>query len=422
MTPADERPPNQSPNTAAEPSDKQVMRIEISLSTMLAMSSIVVAAWLAIKLFPVILVLITALVLVGTLSPAIEWLETKGVRRAIGIALVFAALFIAAVLVVTLTIPEIAEQLSSLASQAPALRTKLVTFLKGSQLTSELGNSIEHLRYDALINSSVSMAFAWSTRLLEILAYSVAAIFLALYMLIDRDRLRGGLYAMVPRAHHMRLSRIMLNLETIVGGYLRGQLITCALMGIFVFILLTACGIPNALAIAVFGGIVDVLPYVGIFLTIGPAVLAALAKGPVITITVLVLMLVYEELESRLLVPIVYGRALRLPSSVVLFSLIVGSSLLGIIGALFALPVAAALLMLIDELRIELPGTSSQGELDTVHKNDKDNEQEYERRSSGLPTDQAAAIAIEISADRKRSAGDLPDSPVPASERKSPSA
>ncbi len=113
---------------------------------------------------------------------------------------------------------------------------------------------------------------------------------------------------------------------------------------------------PNALAIAVFGGVADVLPYIGIFLTIGPAVVAALAKGPTVTVIVLALMLAYEEFESRVLVPVVYGRALRLPSSVVLFSLIVGATLLGIVGALLALPVAAAILMLIEELRVELPG------------------------------------------------------------------
>jgi predicted PurR-regulated permease PerM len=115
----------------------------------------------------------------------------------------------------------------------------------------------------------------------------VGAIFLALYMMIDRDRLRGGLFSIVPRTHHIRLSRVMMNLETIVGGYIRGQVITCALMAVFMFILLVACGVPNAMAISVFGGVADVLPYVGTFLTMGPAVVAALARGPAVTVIVL---------------------------------------------------------------------------------------------------------------------------------------
>ena len=83
-------------------------------------------------------------------------------------------------------------------------------------------------------------------------------------------------------------------------------------------------------------------------------------RGPVIIIVVLAMMIIYKQLETSVLVPRIYGRALRLPSSVILFSLLAGSVLLGIIGALLALPVAAAVLMLIEELRVELPGQQEQ--------------------------------------------------------------
>ena len=108
--------------------------------------------------------------------------------------------------------------------------------------------------------------------------------------MIDRDRLRGGLFAVVPRSHHIRLSRIMMNLETIVGSYIRGQMVTSLLMSVFTFVLLTACGVENALALAVFAGLADVLPYIGPVLSVGPAVLAALPRGPVVAVVVLVLM------------------------------------------------------------------------------------------------------------------------------------
>ena len=98
-------------------------------------------------------------------------------------------------------------------------------------------------------------------------------------MMIDHDRLRGALFAVVPRSHHIRLSRILLNLVTIVGGYIRGQVLTCVLMFGFILALLLACRVPNALAIAAFGGVMDLLPYIGIILTMAPAVLAATVKG-----------------------------------------------------------------------------------------------------------------------------------------------
>jgi predicted PurR-regulated permease PerM len=194
----------------------------------------------------------------------------------------------------------------------------------------------------------------------------------------------------------------MLNLETIVGGYIRGQLITSACMAAFVFILLKVCGVSNALAIAVFAGIVDVLPYIGAMLSVGAAVAAALPHGTDIVIVVLVMMLAYETFENRLLVPRIYGRALRLPSSVILFSLLAGSVLLGIVGALLALPVAAAVLMFIEELRVELPGQQEQAADAEIRERDDRGEEEYERRAEGMPAEQAAAIAVEISTDRHK--------------------
>ncbi|HEY8887096.1 MAG TPA: AI-2E family transporter, partial [Gallionella sp.] len=240
------------------------------------------------------------------------------------------------------------------------------------------------------------------TLVLKGVAYGVGAIFLALYMMLDRDRLRGALFAVVPRTHHIRLSRILVNLNTIVGGYIRGQAITCGLMFAFMFVLLTACGIPNAMVIAVFGGLADVLPYIGIFITMGPAVAAALPFGAVIVTVVFLLMLSYEEFESRVLVPIVYGRAMRLPSSVVLFSLIAGATLFGIIGALLALPVAATILMLIDTLRVELPGETEQAGDTEIRKIDASGEREYTRRTEGMPAEEASAIAVEMSGVRKK--------------------
>ena len=370
---------------------------------MISLVLVITGLWIFISLLPVALVLVVALMIVGTLNPAVNWLEQRGVRRDAGIAIVFTVLFVSTVLIFALTIPELVNQVRNLIGMEPALRERLAEWFDRSPLTESLADVLRNVHYDALIKSSAATVLTFSTRVAEVVAYGVGAIFLALYMMLDRDRLRGALFALVPRTHHIRLSRILVNLETIVGGYIRGQVITCALMAVFMFVLLIACGIPNALVIAVFGGLADVLPYIGIFLTMGPAVAAALPFGPVIALIVFVLMLAYEEFESRLLVPMVYGRALRLPSSVVLFSLIAGATLFGIIGALLALPVAAAILMLIDELRVELPGETEQAEDAEMRKKDEHGELEYVRRTEGMPAKAAAAIAVKMAGDRKKS-------------------
>ena len=384
----------------------RLIRVEISLRTMIHLVLIIAALWIFIRLLPVVLVLVAALMIVGTLGPAVAWLERRSVRRDAGIGIVFALLLVATVLLFALTIPELINQTRSLIGMEPALREQLAAWLAQSPLTANLAHTLRNVHYDELIKSSAATVLSFSTLLLEGIAYGFGAVFLALYMMVDRDRLRGTLFALVPRTQHIRLSRILVNLETIVGGYIRGQAITCALMAVFIFILLTACGIPNALALAVFGGVADVLPYVGIFLTMGPAVAAALPFGPFIATVVFLLMLAYGSFESRVLVPEVYGRALRLPSSVVFFSLIAGATLFGIIGARLTLPVAATILMLIDELSVELPGESELEDDAATREMDERGELEYERRTEGLPAAESAAIAVEMVGERKKAEGE----------------
>jgi predicted PurR-regulated permease PerM len=206
--------------------------------------------------------------------------------------------------------------------------------------------------------------------------------------------MRGGLYAVIPRSFHLRLARVLANLETIVGGYIRGQLLTSLAIAVFTFALLTLCRVPNALALAAFAGLTDVLPFVGGLLATTPAVLGALPQGSVTATVVLVAMLSYQEFESRILVPKVYGRALRLPAVAVVLALLVGGKLGGILGALLALPLTAALRMLAEELRLELPGDDTDNS--DLRARDRAAEQDYAAQSAGATPQEAGAMATGI--------------------------
>jgi predicted PurR-regulated permease PerM len=387
---------------------RRVLRIEISLGSMLAVVLVITLVWLLLRLLPVLLVLVAALFLVGTLNPAVHSLEERGWSRGKAIALVFSALMIGITLISVLTVPALISQLSSLIEQEPALRQWLVDSLSSTRATAALADALENIRYEDLVKSSATSLIGFSTRLVEIFAYSIAAIFLALYMMIDRDRLRGALFALLPRERHVTLARIMLNLQTIVGGYIRGQVITCAMIGLFMFAVLAVFRVPNALALSTFGAIADVLPFIGPFLTMAPAVAAALTVSKWTAAAVFILLLAYEEFESRVVIPMVYGRALRLPSSVVLFALLAGATMAGIVGALLALPVAATILMLIEELRVELPGDAKEPESAQVLKQEERREQEYLRRTENMPAERAAEVAIDISEHQIQKRNDKP--------------
>jgi predicted PurR-regulated permease PerM len=380
---------------------KPTLQVEITPFTMVVALLLIGMVWMLGRLVPVILVLITALMIVATMTPAVTWLERRGMRHGMAIGIVFATLLLVLAAALTVTLPALAKQIIGLVNREPELREKLIAFLARYRYAEPLAEGLRNLQYGPLLKASRAEMLALSKSVVEVVAYSIAAVFLALYIAIDGERLRGALFAVVPRTQHIRLSHILLNLQTIVGGYLRGQAITSLCMGVFIFVLLTVCGVPNALAIAAFGALVDVLPFINFFLTIIPTTLAALAQGHSTALIVFALMFAYEEFESRLLIPLVYGRALRMPSSVVLFALLAGATLYGVVGALLALPVAATLFMLIEELRIELPGEGPAAEIEEKKEEDERTEQEYARRAEGLPAEKAAALAVKIAENRQ---------------------
>lgn len=178
---------------------------------------------------------------------------------------------------------------------------------------------------------------------------------------------------------------------------MRGQLITSVALGLFTFALLIACGVPNALPLAIFAALMDVFPFVGSLLAAIPVVLTALGSGQATGIVVFCCMFAYQLFENKILVPKVYGSALRLSPAVVVLALLAGGTLLGMIGALLALPIAAGLQMIIEELGVDLPGDDSADP--TARARDLKTENAYEVMSAGATAPDAGRIANDLAHD-----------------------
>ncbi|CAN5284824.1 AI-2E family transporter [soil metagenome] len=358
----------------------------------------VAVCWLFLQLWPILLVIVAALMIVGMLAPIIALLERRGVGRNASIGVVFGGLVLAAGGLIALAIPRLAAQVSDVGDKIPDAQEKAASWAESVSTLAPLGKTIRESKLTDLAGPASKFAWTYSGGAIEILAYIATAVFLAFYILVDRDRMRGTLFALIPRKHHVRGSRIMLRLEEIVGGYMRGQLITSLMAGVFVFAVLSIARVPNAVAFAIFAALVDVLPYVGALLVCGPAFLAALSRGPAVAVIVLLTLAAYQELESRVIVPRVYGRVLRLPSAVIIVAFLAGGKLLGVAGALLALPVAAAIRMAIEELRVSLPGDDVDDSV--ARAQDEIEEHELEDRAAGAPPAESAAIAVALAEHR----------------------
>jgi predicted PurR-regulated permease PerM len=390
------------------------LRIEIAPRTIFLVLGVVAGIWLLSQLATVVSVVIIALVLVGTFDPLVAWLERRGLRRGRALVLVFVVAALAFAAFVLLMVPPLIAQLLRLVEGAPRTREQIVGALQGYGWAKPLINAIQDLPINHLSTRAGGAMIGYSTSLFELIGYGISTLFLAIYLLADPARAKGLVYSVVSRHHHVKLARVLLELKLIVGGYMRGQLVTSIAIALFVFAGLTALGADNALPIALFAAVTDVLPFVGGYVASAPVVIAVSPHGATAVLVVAGVMMLYQEFESRILVPRVYGRVLRLPPAVVLVALLIGGTLAGMLGALLALPIAAGLQMLIRELRLDLPGDMPATA--ETHQRDQDANAVYEQLSEGVTAADAGVIADDIATLARKTEAAAVDASQPAME------
>jgi predicted PurR-regulated permease PerM len=374
-----------------------LVRFEISPRSIAWILATIVGVWLFLQLRAIVLLVVVALVFAGTFNPLVEWMERRGIKRLYALTLLFFALLLATSLLIFLTVPPFLEQLAQIVRDAPHHRDQLIALLQQRDFTAPLARALQNAGLEQTFTRIENSLVGYTPEILTALGWAVTTLFLAFYLLADGKRMQGTVYAIVPRDYHMRLARILQNLESIVGGYMRGQLITSVAIGVFTYLLLVIAGVPNALSLALFAAVVDVIPFIGGLLATAPAVLVALSKGLPTGLVVLLVLFIYQEFENRILVPKVYGRSLRLAPVTVVLALLAGGLLLGVIGALLALPIAAGLQMMVAELRVDLPGDDSEDR--SAQARDAKTEATYERMSAGASAPEAGRIAKNLAHD-----------------------
>lgn len=396
--------------TAATPDrpEPRIMRIELSLRSVFAIFGIVASLWLLARLWEIVLVLIIGLVLAGSFSPVVDWLERRRLPRGVALGIVLLALVGAVVGIGFLVIPALLAQVLGTVRDAPAIQARLADFLAAApDPLHTYAATVRDFNPQVYLAPVGEYALAYAGEAVKIVAYGVTTVVLAFYLIADRERALGFCYALLPRRYHVRTARVLLDMERVVGGYVRGQAITSLSIGLFVYVLLLIMGVPNALALGIFAALTDLIPFIGGIVAAVPAILTALSVSPTTALIVWVGIFLYQQFEDRVLIPRVYGHTLRLSPIAVLIALLVGGTLLGIIGAFLALPIAAGIRVLIEDLRIALPGDQP-GE-EAQREMDEQVEAAFAERAAEASAVEAALIATEL-------ANQHPDE-VPAEEQ-----
>jgi predicted PurR-regulated permease PerM len=175
---------------------------------------------------------------------------------------------------------------------------------------------------------------------------------MTIYLVIQPAQLVNGFVSFFPAGQRERVRRVLGEMYHAVQKWFVGQLSTMVLIGVLTAIALSIIGIPYALFIGVLSGLLSFIPLVGALISVIPPVLLALATNPILAVWVILSYIVIHQIEAHLIQPLVMSRAVALHPVVVIMAILVMGTLFGFIGLLLAVPLIAALNVLVHELWI----------------------------------------------------------------------
>lgn len=283
------------------------------------------------------------------LNPLVDSLERRGAPRVAGIVIVYAFVSIIFTLISVYLIPITTRQLERMSEDFPTqIRSLelLVTDLYARYHTVPLPESVRESldsivqQWEGFLASTVSRAIDATVGLLHQLPNLVLAPVLAFYFSRDKDEIRRKVISWIPAKSREEVSNLLGEIDAVVGGFVRGQLLVAMVMVALISIGLWLTGIEFWFPIGVAAGILDVIPYFGPLLGAIPALVIAVLKSPLRAVYVVIVFAVANQIESAVLTPRIVSGYVGLHPLVVIFALMLGARMFGLLGMMVAVPVA----------------------------------------------------------------------------------
>jgi predicted PurR-regulated permease PerM len=327
--------------------------------------------WLLYNLRVVLFLFFVAIVIGTAIRPAVEWLHRRGVSRSGGIILIY--ILGAALLTgfLAMIFPLIADQATEISRNLPQYYTDVKGALINSsnRLLQNIGWRMPS-QISALLNRTpdteevidqVAQTFLYTNLVLKGVLGTLAIFLLAYYWTQEGNLVLRSLLRVFPAQRRKEMREFLQVAETKIGGYVRGQGLLCIVIGLAAFLAYLLIGLPYTLVLAVFAGVMEMVPVFGPALGAIPALLVALSISPGTALWVVVATIVIQMLENAVLVPRIMKNAMGLNPIMVLLSLIAFGSVFGFAGAILAIPLAAIIQLLVSRAVVSAAESTRQG-------------------------------------------------------------
>src|SRR5579875_278815 len=319
----------------------------------LGLAAAYVVAWSVSSARQVLLLIGLSFFIAIGLEPVVTLLTRHHIRR--GLAVLLVSLAAVALLggFLALAIPPLATEIQRFANLAPHYLQSLnsrSSFLGHLNHQYHLVSHLKSLLSSGGVKSIASGVLGAGKVILGLATSIVVVVALTIYFLADMPRVTRTIYRLVPRSRRARTGLLIDEVFARVGGYLLGNLLTSVIAAVGTLIWLEIFGIPYPLLLAVFVGLMDLVPIIGSTVAGIIVSLVALTISLPIALATAGFYIVYRNAEDYLITPRVMNRTVRVSGLATVIAVLIGGTLLGIIGALLAIPIAAAIKLVIEEV------------------------------------------------------------------------
>lgn len=349
-------------------SKKETLTIDFSVRVMLFVLLILAFVFFAKQLITVILFLFLGFVLMSSLRPVVMWLRKKGLSKGLSTGLTYVLFFLIVSTTLVLVLVPFLNQLAGLVVMIPDWIMNTVKSMEDitilgytididtlSQYISDILKGFPVAANVKNIATFISEFFSWGAFLLTSIIFSI-------YLVSEHDSIVDVLLIrIVSDEKRERVRKLVVDIERKLGSWVLGQAMISTITAVYTGIILTVLQVPFALPLAIFSGFVDVIPSLGSTLSaVAMSLVALITVGPVKAAILLLVFIIYQQLQNNLIIPKLMGNAVGLKSIVILLGVIIFLTFFGLVGAFLAIPLMV-ILKITYEFYIDLQKLEAKG-------------------------------------------------------------
>ena len=307
----------------------------------------------------IFVLILVSLFLATGLNPAVEALRKRNLSRGSAVAVIFSSVILFVIFFAFVVVPPVVSQGSNLIQNAPQLLDDLMKNRTINSLNDQFGiidtlqSRLNSVTSDGtLLISTFGGVIGVGQSILSGFFTALTILVLTLYFITSLPQATSLGLSLVPASRRDRVGKLTNAVIERIGIFVGSQILIAAMAGVFIVLLSTVLSLPSPIAIGMIVFVVALIPLIGHFIGAGVVTLIALTQSPLIGLVAFVTYVLYVQIENYVVTPRIMKRTLSVPGAVTIISALIGSSLLGLVGGLLAVPVAASIILILDEVVI----------------------------------------------------------------------